>query len=134
MQVAVTIRCVLVWQREELPAALSRAATGHIIFVATRDWEHVHRLWSRTVGIENHIAAGFAGALWGIKSLENFDEFGVDAYINHLRHRRSHRVSSPSQALKESSDIRSMLSPSVPLWAAPVLAMDRLPVHVLFER
>jgi len=74
----------------------------------------------------------FVGVLWGIGSLERFDAFGVDAYLNHLRQREG-----PTEHLAVKGPYRIVRHPFyaagiVALWATPFLSVDRLLLNVLF--
>jgi methanethiol S-methyltransferase len=74
----------------------------------------------------------FVGVLWGIGSLERFDAFGTDAYLNHLHQRKS-----PTEHLTVQGPYRIVRHPFyaagiVALWATPLLSLDRLLLNVLF--
>jgi methanethiol S-methyltransferase len=74
----------------------------------------------------------FAGVLWGIGSLERFDAFGVDAYLNHLHQRKG-----PTGRLTIKGPYGIVRHPFyaagiVALWATPFLSVDRLLLNVLF--
>ncbi len=74
----------------------------------------------------------FVGVLWGIGSLERFDVFGVDAYLNHLRQRQE-----PPGHLTVKGPYGIVRHPFyafgiVALWATPVFSADRLLLNVLF--
>jgi methanethiol S-methyltransferase len=74
----------------------------------------------------------FVGVLWGIGSLERFDAFGVDTYLNHVRQRRA-----PPEHLTVRGPYGLVRHPFyafgiVALWATPVLSVDRLLLNVLF--
>ena len=73
-----------------------------------------------------------AGILWGARSLDKFDAFGIDAYLAHIRGRQT----SPS-GLTTKGPYGVVRHPFyaliiVALWAAPVLSVDRLLLNVLF--
>ena len=74
----------------------------------------------------------FVGVLWGIGSLEKFDAFGADAYLNHLRQRKP-----PSDHLTVRGPYGIVRHPFYAcgiqaLWATPDLPIDRLLLNVLF--
>ena len=74
----------------------------------------------------------FAGVVWGIGSLGNFDAFGIDAYLDHIHQRQR-----PTQPLTIKGPYASVRHPFyaaaiVALWATPFLSIDRLLFNVLF--
>jgi methanethiol S-methyltransferase len=74
----------------------------------------------------------FVGVLWGIRSLERFDAFGANAYLNHLRQRQV-----PPGHLTVKGPYGLVRHPFyafgiVALWATPALSVDRLLLNVLF--
>ncbi len=78
------------------------------------------------------LVLAFVGVLWGIGSLEKFDAFGIDAYLNHVRQRQR-----PSEHLTVQGPYRIVRHPFyaagiVALWATPSLSVDRLLLNILF--
>ncbi len=74
----------------------------------------------------------FAGVLWGIRSLERFDAFGIDAYLAQIRKKQT-----PPLPLTVKGPYGLVRHPFyafaiVALWATPVLSIDRLLLNVLF--
>jgi protein-S-isoprenylcysteine O-methyltransferase Ste14 len=74
----------------------------------------------------------FAAVLWGIGSLEKFDAFGIDAYLDHVRQRQR-----PTEDLSLKGPYGIVRHPFyaagiVALWATPFLSLDRLVLNVLF--
>ena len=74
----------------------------------------------------------FIGVLWGIGSLEKFDAFGANAYLNHLRRREvppGHlTVKGPYGIVRHPFYAFAIVA----LWATPALSVDRLLLNVLF--
>ncbi len=74
----------------------------------------------------------FVGVLWGIRSLEKFDAFGIDAYLAHIHGKRDSPpklIARGPYALVRHPFYAFAL---VALWATPVLSVDRLLFNVLF--
>lgn len=74
----------------------------------------------------------FAGFAWGIKSLGEFDAFGVEAFLSHRRGQER----GPARLTIE-GPYRFVRHPFyfcaiVALWATPALSLDRLLLNVLF--
>lgn len=73
-----------------------------------------------------------SGVLWGIRSLGNFDAFGIQALLAAIR-----RSSMVPPVLTVQGPYRFVRHPFyalgiVALWAAPVLSLDRAALNVLF--
>ncbi len=78
------------------------------------------------------LVLAFGGVLWGIGSLERFDAFGIDAYLNHVRQRQR-----PTEHLTIRGPYGIVRHPFyaagiVALWATPSLSIDRLLLNILF--
>ena len=111
--------------------------SGIALILLIMFWQHtaanlyaVHGLARWTLRIPLLLA--FAGVLWGIGSLERFDAFGVDAYLDHLHERKG-----PTERLTVKGPYGIVRHPFyaaaiVALWATPFLAVDRLLLNVLF--
>lgn len=74
----------------------------------------------------------FVGVLWGIRSLDRFDAFGIDAHLAHVRGQQL-----PSGGLIVKGPYRLVRHPFyafaiIAAWATPVLSVDRLLLNVLF--
>ncbi len=74
----------------------------------------------------------FVGVLWGIRSLDRFDAFGIEAYLAHVRGQQL-----PSGGLIVKGPYRLVRHPFyafaiIAVWATPVLSVDRLLLNVLF--
>ncbi len=72
------------------------------------------------------------GLVWGTRSLERFDVFGIDAYLAHIRCRQI-----PPARLTIQGPYGLVRHPFyaliiVALWARPVLSLDRLLLNILF--
>ena len=72
------------------------------------------------------------GFVWGTRSLERFDAFGIDQYLAHVQ-----RKQSPPARLTIQGPYGLVRHPFyalviVALWATPVLSVDRLLLNVLF--
>ncbi len=78
------------------------------------------------------LVLAFVGVLWGIGSLEKFDAFGTNAYLNHLRRRQvppGHlTVKGPYGIVRHPFYAFAIVA----LWATPALSIDRLLLNVLF--
>jgi methanethiol S-methyltransferase len=78
------------------------------------------------------LVLAFVGVLWGIGSLEKFDAFGANAYLNHLRQRQvppGHlTVKGPYGLVRHPFYAFAIVA----LWATPALSVDRLLLNVLF--
>ncbi len=74
----------------------------------------------------------FVGVLWGIRSLEKFDAFGINGYLAHSRKRQPApiplTVNGPYALVRHPFYAFAIVA----LWATPVLSMDRLLLNVLF--
>lgn len=74
----------------------------------------------------------FGGVLWGIRSLERFDAFGIDVYLAHTRRRQSSparlTVKGPYGLVRHPFYAFAIVA----LWATPVLSIDRLLLNILF--
>lgn len=73
-----------------------------------------------------------AGFVWGVRSLERFDAFGIDMYLAHIRR----KPPSPAK-LTVKGPYGLVRHPFyaliiVVLWVTPVLSVDRLLLNVLF--
>jgi protein-S-isoprenylcysteine O-methyltransferase Ste14 len=73
-----------------------------------------------------------AGVLWGIRSLGDFDAFGIQRFLSGLRETKLRR---PALTIK--GPYRVVRHPFyafaiVALWAAPVLTLDRMVLNVTF--
>lgn len=78
------------------------------------------------------LLSAFIAVPWGIRSLEKFDAFGIDAYLNHVRQRQT-----PTMHLTIKGPYAIVRHPFyaagiVALWATPFLSVDRLLLNVLF--
>ncbi len=74
-----------------------------------------------------------AGVLWGIRSLEKFDAFGIDTYLSHIRGKRT---SPPTLTIKGLYGVVRhpfYAMAIVALWATPLLSADRLLFNVFFS-
>ena len=74
----------------------------------------------------------FIGFVWGTRSLERFDAFGIDAYLAHIR-----RKQVPPAKLTVTGPYELVRHPFyalviVALWATPALSLDRLLLNILF--
>jgi protein-S-isoprenylcysteine O-methyltransferase Ste14 len=72
------------------------------------------------------------GFVWGTRSLERFDAFGIDEYLAHIQCGQS-----PPPRLTVNGPYGLVRHPFyalaiVALWAAPVLSLDRLLLNILF--
>ncbi len=72
------------------------------------------------------------GVLWGIRSLKEFDAFGIQEFLSHVRKKQLHPAT-----LSVKGPYRFVRHPFyscgiVALWSAPVLSLDRLLLNVLF--
>jgi protein-S-isoprenylcysteine O-methyltransferase Ste14 len=74
----------------------------------------------------------FVGVLWGIRSLERFDAFGIDLYLAHIRRSQSSparlTIKGPYGLVRHPFYAFAIVA----LWATPVLSTDRLLLNVLF--
>ena len=73
-----------------------------------------------------------AGVLWGMRSLEKFDAFGIQAFLSHVRGAQFHpaglTIKGPYRLLRHPFYFFGIVA----LWASPVLSLDRLVLNVLF--
>lgn len=78
------------------------------------------------------LVLAFVGVLWGIGSLEKFDAFGTNAYLNHLRRREvppGHlTVKGPYGIVRHPFYAFAIVA----LWATPALSVDRVLLNLLF--
>jgi len=73
-----------------------------------------------------------AGVLWGIRSLGEFDAFGIQVFLSHVRREQ---LQPPKLTIE--GPYRLVRHPFysfaiVALWASPVLSLDRLVLNCLF--
>ncbi len=112
-------------------------ASAIALFLLVGLWQHAAGNVYTTHGagrwlLRITLLLAFAGVLWGIGSLERFDVFGVEAYLNHLRQKQE-----PPGHLTVKGPYGIVRHPFyafgiVALWATPVLSADRLLLNVLF--
>lgn len=78
------------------------------------------------------LLACLAGILWGIRSLEHFDAFGIDVFLSATRHEEGHpaklTIEGPYGLVRHPFYTFGMVA----LWAAPTLSLDRLLLNTLF--
>ncbi|MBL8291487.1 MAG: isoprenylcysteine carboxylmethyltransferase family protein [Bryobacterales bacterium] len=101
-------------------------------------------LWQRST-VEIYVATGvgrwlfaalllacLAGILWGIRSLEQFDAFGIDIFLSQVRQEERHpaklTVEGPYRLVRHPFYSFGIIA----LWAAPVLSLDRLLLNTVF--
>ena len=74
----------------------------------------------------------FVGVLWGMRSLEKFDAFGIDLYLTHIRGRQNSparlTIKGPYGLVRHPFYAFAIVA----LWATPELAVDRLLLNILF--
>ncbi len=100
-------------------------------------WQHAGGYLCSVYGVGRWVLRiiwllAFVGVLWGIGSLERFDAFGADAYLNHLRQRRPSSghltVRGPYGIVRHPFYAFAIVA----LWATPAPSVDRLLLNVLF--
>lgn len=106
------IALVLMWQRSST------------VFYA---FHGAGRLSARVI-----LLLAIAGFFWGIRSLQKFDAFGIDAFLAHVR-----GTELPAPPLTAAGPYRYVRHPFyafalLALWATPVLSVDRLLLNALF--
>lgn len=72
------------------------------------------------------------GVLWGIRSLGNFDAFGIQAFLSHVRREQLQQpkltIEGPYRLVRHPFYSFAIVA----LWASPVLPLDRLVLNGLF--
>jgi methanethiol S-methyltransferase len=73
-----------------------------------------------------------AAVLWGIRSLEKFDAFGIQALLSHVRGEQLHpaelTIKGPYRLVRHPFYCFGIVA----LWASPTLSLDRLVLNSLF--
>ncbi len=78
------------------------------------------------------LLAAFVAVLAGIGSLDSFDAFGVNAYLNHFRQKQEPPVHLTVKGPYGIVRHPFYASGIVALWVTPALSIDRLLLNVLF--
>lgn len=82
--------------------------------------------------IRSILLLSLAGVLWGIGSLGQFDAFGIQAYLSHVRREQLQparlTIKGPYQLVRHPFYCFAIVA----LWASPVLSLDRLVLNCLF--
>ncbi len=100
-------------------------------------WQHSSVNLYVLQGVERWVLRGvllfaFVGVLWGVRSLEKFDAFGIDMYLAHIRGRQKSSVpltiKGPYALVRHPFYALAIVA----LWATPALAVDRLLLNFLF--
>ena len=112
-------------------------ASAVVLLLLVVLWQHADRNLYTVYGagkwvLRITLLLAFLGVVWGIGSLEKFDAFGVNTYLNHIRQRQS-----PVQHLAIKGPYGFVRHPFyacaiVALWVTPVLPIDRLLLNILF--
>ncbi|MCX6623568.1 MAG: NnrU family protein [Acidobacteria bacterium] len=88
-------------------------------------------------GVERWLLRGvlllaLAGVVWGIRSLREFDAFGIEALLAHFRREQLHpnklTIEGPYRLVRHPFYCLGIVA----LWASPVLSLDRLLLNSLF--